>query len=102
MDQSTIQIMQCFLGPSLKTRWVKECVAPQETSRKSQDWGQAKVNSQNEKDTLWLQWKSNEETGEKEKSHWLRESRGFEKEDLTWGVIFIAFLAPFLCNPVLP
>ena len=56
MDQSTIQIMQCFLGPSLKTTWVKECVAPQETSRKSQDWGQAKVNSQNEKDTLWLQW----------------------------------------------
>ena len=56
MDQSTIQIMQCFLGLSLKTRWVKECVAPQETSRKSQDWGQAKVNSQNEKDTLWLQW----------------------------------------------
>ena len=56
MDQSTIQIMQCFLGLSLKTRWVKECVAPQETSRKSQDWGQAKVNRQNEKDTLWLQW----------------------------------------------
>ena len=56
MDQSTIQIMQCFLGLSLKTRWVKECVAPQETSRKSQDWVQAKVNSQNEKDTLWLQW----------------------------------------------
>lgn len=45
---------------------------------------------------------SNEETGKNAKSHWLGESRGFEKEDLTWGVIFIAFLAPFLCIPVLP
>lgn len=104
MDQSTIQIKQCFLGLSLKTRWVKECVAQQETSGKSQDWSQAKGNGQNEKDSLWLQWEreSNEETGEKEKSHWLGTSRGFEKEDLTWGVIFIAFLAPFLCIPVLP
>lgn len=56
MDQSTIQIMQCFLGLSLKTRWVKEGVAPQETSGKSQDWSQAKGNGQNEKDSLWLQW----------------------------------------------